>query len=75
VDPRAGVDNLEKRKFLTLPGLELDPSVVQPVASRYTDCTIPAREHYLEELSKITHKEISIVGDLANISNRTTCVG
>jgi hypothetical protein len=28
VDPRAG---LEKRKFLTLPGLEL-----QPVASRYT---------------------------------------
>jgi hypothetical protein len=23
VDPRAGLDNLEKRKFLTLPGLEL----------------------------------------------------
>jgi hypothetical protein len=30
VDPRAGLDDLEKRKFLTL------PSVVQPVASRYT---------------------------------------
>jgi hypothetical protein len=25
VDPRAGVGDLEKRKFLTLPGLELQP--------------------------------------------------
>jgi hypothetical protein len=25
VDPRAGVDDVEKRKFLTLPGLELRP--------------------------------------------------
>jgi hypothetical protein len=31
VDPRAGVDDVEKRKFLNLPGLELDPSLVQPV--------------------------------------------
>jgi hypothetical protein len=23
VDPRAGLDNVERRKFLTLPGLEL----------------------------------------------------
>jgi hypothetical protein len=38
VDPRAGLDDVEKRKFLTLPGLELrDLSFVQPVASRYTD--------------------------------------
>jgi hypothetical protein len=37
VDLRAGLDDLEKRKFLTLPGLELRPSVVQPVASRYID--------------------------------------
>jgi hypothetical protein len=35
VDPRAGLDDLEKRKFLTLSGLELQPSVAQPVASRY----------------------------------------
>jgi hypothetical protein len=36
--PRAGLDDVENRKFLTLPGLELsDPSVVQPVVSRYTD--------------------------------------
>jgi hypothetical protein len=25
VDPRAGLDDVEKRKFLTLPGLELPP--------------------------------------------------
>jgi hypothetical protein len=32
VDLRAGVNDLEKKKFLTPPGLEL-----QPVASRYPD--------------------------------------
>jgi hypothetical protein len=37
VDLRAGLDDLEKRKFSTLPGLELRPPFVQPVASRYTD--------------------------------------
>jgi hypothetical protein len=37
VDPRAGLDDVEKRKFLTLPELKLNSSVVQPVASRYTD--------------------------------------
>jgi hypothetical protein len=42
VDPRAGLDPVEKRKFLTLSGLELRPFVVQPVASLYTDCTISA---------------------------------
>jgi hypothetical protein len=25
VDPRAGLDDMEKRKFLTLPGLEFQP--------------------------------------------------
>jgi hypothetical protein len=36
--PRAGLDDVEKRKFLTLPGLELRP----------IDCAIPAaiRERY-----------------------------
>jgi hypothetical protein len=43
VDPRGGLDDMEKWKLFTLPGLEL-PSllVVQPVASRYTDWAIPA---------------------------------
>jgi hypothetical protein len=36
------VEATEKRNFLTLPGLEFDPSVVQPVASRCTDYNIPA---------------------------------
>jgi hypothetical protein len=36
VDPRAGMDDAEKKKFLTLPGLELRP-LGRP-ASRYTDC-------------------------------------
>jgi hypothetical protein len=42
VNPRAGLDDMEKSKFLTLSGLELDLSIVQPVASRYTNYTIEA---------------------------------
>jgi hypothetical protein len=42
VGPRTGLDDAEKGKFMTLPGLELDRSVVQPVASRYTDYVVPA---------------------------------
>jgi hypothetical protein len=41
VDPRAGLDDTEKWKFLTLPGLELRP-LGRP-ASRYTDYA--ASEH------------------------------
>jgi hypothetical protein len=33
VDPRAGLDDMEKRKFLTLPGLELRP-LSRPVRSQ-----------------------------------------
>jgi hypothetical protein len=36
VGTRAGLDDVEKRKFLTLPGLELRS------ASHYTDCAILA---------------------------------
>jgi hypothetical protein len=43
VNTRVGLDDVEKRKFLTLPGLfNSDPSVVQLLASRYTDCAITA---------------------------------
>jgi hypothetical protein len=42
VDPRAGLDDLEKRKFLTLPWLELRPLRCPAVASRYTDYATPA---------------------------------
>jgi hypothetical protein len=36
--PRTDLDDVKKRQFLTLPGLDFRPSVV----SRYTDCAIPA---------------------------------
>jgi hypothetical protein len=45
-DPRAGLDEVERTKFLTLPGLELIPSVVQPLGSRYTDYAIRAVRRY-----------------------------
>jgi hypothetical protein len=35
-------DDVGRRIILHIPGFELDPSAVQPVASRYTDCTIQA---------------------------------
>jgi hypothetical protein len=47
VDPRAGLDDMEKWKFFTLPGLELPLTlVVQSVASRYTDWSILAPFRY-----------------------------
>jgi hypothetical protein len=43
VDPRAGLDDMHKWKFFTLPGLKLScPLVIQPIASRYTDWAILA---------------------------------
>jgi hypothetical protein len=40
VAPRSGLDDVEKRKYLILPGLEFRPPVVQPVVNRYRDCNI-----------------------------------
>jgi hypothetical protein len=44
VDHRAGLDDVEKRKFLTLPVLysNSDPFLVQAVVSRCTVYSIPA---------------------------------
>jgi hypothetical protein len=42
VGPRADMD--EERKILTSPGF--DPQTVQSIASRYTDCTIPAQKKW-----------------------------
>jgi hypothetical protein len=47
VGPRADLDNVEKRKFLNLRDSNSDPSVVQPVPSRYTDYALPAPEGLL----------------------------
>jgi hypothetical protein len=42
VGPRAGLDDVEKRKFLTLPVIQLRTLGRLAVASRYIDCAIPA---------------------------------
>jgi hypothetical protein len=49
VDTRTGLDDVEKRKFLTLQDSKSDPSVVQP--GRYTDNAIPA-QHFITQLPK-----------------------
>jgi hypothetical protein len=38
--PKTGLDEIDKWKFLTLPGLEAWSSVIQPVAIRYIDRAI-----------------------------------
>jgi hypothetical protein len=55
VGPRDAMDDVEKRKFLTLRGLELRPSVVQPIGSRYTDFATAA--HILSAIT--THNSYS----------------
>jgi hypothetical protein len=42
VGPRAGLDNMEKRKLLNLQGLELHPLLSSPVASYYGNYAILA---------------------------------
>jgi hypothetical protein len=66
VDLRAGLDDEEKRKFLTLQGLEPHPSVVQPVASRYTDYAIPAPILHLNSLENMA--KLKYLG--ATVTNR-----
>jgi hypothetical protein len=41
MDPRAGLDDLEKRKFVTTPGLELPPLDRPARSNRYIDYAIP----------------------------------
>jgi hypothetical protein len=49
VGPRTGLEDLESRKILPVPKLELRPRT--PVASRYTDCVIPAPQTAITDCS------------------------
>jgi hypothetical protein len=60
-EPRAGLEDMEKWKFLAPPVLELRHSVVQLVASRYTDNTI--RAHDTIKCTKIISVELALRND------------
>jgi hypothetical protein len=50
VDRRAGLDAVEKRKFLILPGLEPRPlGLSQSVTSRYTDQVVPTLHNKIRD--------------------------
>jgi hypothetical protein len=54
VDPRAVLDADVERRKISCPYRDSDPSAVEPVASRYTDCAIPApRLGYYEAQFKL----------------------
>jgi hypothetical protein len=44
VDPRTGLDDVERREILLYRASNSNPSAVQLVASRYTDCAIPVQK-------------------------------
>jgi hypothetical protein len=69
VDPRVGLDDLEKRSFFTLPGLELQPLGRQPVASRYTNCAIVISERIILKWP-LTKKHMSVQVELYSIWKR-----
>jgi hypothetical protein len=48
LDPRAGLDDVEKTKFFTLPNSNSGPSVVQPVASCYPGSSITVKVNNME---------------------------
>jgi hypothetical protein len=51
VDPRTCLNDIEKIKFLPLPGL------VQPVASRYTDCANEVEEKFIKSFCLKSSRE------------------
>jgi hypothetical protein len=53
VDPRDSLDDLEKENSCPYRDSNSNLSVVQPVASRYTDCAIPAHIYFAIQLSFI----------------------
>jgi hypothetical protein len=53
MSPEDGLNDKEKRKFLILPGLELRPSVIQPIASRYANYAKVAPSTVIKYMDKL----------------------
>jgi hypothetical protein len=66
VDPKVGLDDVEKRKFLHCQDSNSDPSVFQPVASRYTAYAIPA--HYEECSYKSINLFVYLIINLCTVT-------
>jgi hypothetical protein len=68
VGPTAGRENLEKGILLPYRDANSELSVSQPVASRYTDCTIPAPSlyHSYAYEDELHHSFITVSPDLRN---------
>jgi hypothetical protein len=62
VDPRAGLDELEKRKFFTLPGPELRP------------VCCPARSQSLYRLSCLVHEYLSFMAHSKGKLHMSICL-
>jgi hypothetical protein len=64
---RSGLDAVEKRKFLPYRDSNSDPSVIQPVASRYTDCATLAPgmvlvTHKISRIKRVIHYHCDVLG-------------
>jgi hypothetical protein len=59
VDPRAGLDDMESENSWPYRDSNPDLSVVQPVASRYTDCASPAHDD--EQKPTETHNHTVLI--------------
>jgi hypothetical protein len=62
LDPRAGLDDVEKRKFLTLPGLELRP-FSRPACSQAL-CRLRYCKHGNVRISEIVAHKFNLLGIL-----------
>jgi hypothetical protein len=75
----AGVDNMEKWKFFTLPGLELRFLSRPPVGSRYTDCATASHVNATpKSLKYVTYLDVArsqIAHSIEQYANVGTLVG
>jgi hypothetical protein len=67
--PRAGLDDAEKTKFLTLWAVEPDHSSVKPAVSRCTDCATPAAS--VDEMYAAKEFSLPLVASLESLLDVT----